>query len=66
MAYQLVDTDGAAKHFNDGVPAETLKQWRSKGKGPRYVKLPNGKVRYRTDWLDQFIEQHAIDPSRAA
>lgn len=65
MTYKLLDTDGAAEYIHHAAPAETLKQWRSKGKGPRYVKLPNGKVRYRTDWLDQFVEQHAVDPRAA-
>jgi predicted site-specific integrase-resolvase len=65
MAYQLLDTDGASDYLGRVPPTETLKQWRSKGKGPRYVKLPNGKVRYRTDDLDRFVEQHTVDPKVA-
>ena len=44
----------------------TLKYWRHKAKGPKYRKLPNGKVDYRTDWLDEFSERHVVEPSEAA
>jgi hypothetical protein len=49
-----------------GVPSETLKMWRSRGRGPKYRKLPNGKVSYRLDWLDEFNEQHVVTPSEFA
>lgn len=66
MSYQLLDTPAASDYLGGSVPVETLKQWRSRGKGPRYIRLPNGKVRYRSDWLDQFVDQHTVDPARAA
>lgn len=59
-----LDTRAASAYL--GVPAETLKQWRSQGRGPKYRKLPNGKVTYRVDWLDQFNDEHVIDPRREA
>lgn len=31
-------------------PLKTLAEWRSRGRGPRYLKLENGQVRY--DWAD--------------
>lgn len=64
MHNSYIDTSEASKHL--GVPAETLKQWRSQGRGPRYRKLPNGKVSYRIDWLEEFNERHVVTPSEAA
>lgn len=38
------------------IPARTLAQWRYLGRGPKYLKLEGGHVRYRssdvTEWLD--------------
>ena len=30
------------------VSMRTVESWRHRGKGPRYIKLPNGQVRYPT------------------
>ena len=49
-----------------GVPVQTLKQWRSQGKGPKYRKLPNGKVAYFVPDLDAFNRSCMVDPSKAA
>ena len=64
MTNQHLDTPAASKYL--GVPAQTLKLWRSKNKGPRYRKLPNGKVDYLPDWLDEFSQEHVVEPSEAA
>jgi excisionase family DNA binding protein len=47
------------------VPSNTLRNWRSQGRGPRYRKL-GGKVTYRRDWLDDYSDRHVIEPSEAA
>ena len=57
-----LNTDEAAGYLGGLVPAETLKMWRSRGRGPRYVKTPNGRVRYRTADLDQFLAAHVVEP----
>ena len=57
------NTASAARYL--GVPEETLKQWRSRGKGPRYRKLPNGKVDYDEGDLDAFSDSHVVEPSAA-
>jgi predicted DNA-binding transcriptional regulator AlpA len=31
-------------------PEKTLAEWRSRGRGPRFIKLEGGEVRY--DWAD--------------
>jgi hypothetical protein len=45
---QLVTTDELAAHLKD-VPPKTLAEWRSRGVGPRYIKVGR-YVRYR--WAD--------------
>lgn len=37
-----------------GIPANTLRAWRSEGKGPNFYK-PAGRVLYDLAELDQFI-----------
>lgn len=41
-----------------GLSKFTLEVWRSRGDGPRYLKLGRS-VRYRVEDLDAFIEQSA-------
>lgn len=37
-----------------GVSYDTLKKWRAKNIGPRYLTLPGGNVRYPEDLLRQY------------
>lgn len=39
-----------------GVPRSTFYYWRQLGKGPRSIKLPNGRVRIRRSALNQWLE----------
>ncbi len=38
------------------IPRSTFYRWRAQGKGPKCLKLPNGKVRVRRADLDCFLE----------
>lgn len=61
---QFLNTDEASKFLAAiGVPIapQTLKNDRSRGRGPRYVKV-GGKVRYKKADLERYLEQHAVDP----
>ena len=42
-------------------PAGTLRQWRSRGLGPTYVKL-GMSIRYRRADLERFIADNVIQP----
>jgi hypothetical protein len=42
-------------------PAGTLRQWRSRGLGPPYVKL-GMSIRYRRADLERFIVDNTIEP----
>lgn len=67
---RLLDTPDAAEYLGLEVP--TLTHWRSKGIGPRYVKLGRGRsadepdrsrVRYRLADLDEWIEENLVTPT---
>ena len=59
-ACQYLDDFGAAEELNLSV--FTLRNYRARGKGPKYTKL-EGLVRYRRDWLHEYAESRVIDPS---
>ena len=42
-----------------GVSAKTLRNWRQKGKGPPWIRLEGGGVRYRPDDLERWLEELA-------
>ncbi len=39
------------------ISRSTLDLWLADGRGPRYVKLPNGRLRFRDDWLEEWLEE---------
>ena len=52
---RLLDIDEVCDEL--GVHRRTLYDWWGRNVGPRRVKLPNGKVRVRADWLEDFVLQ---------
>jgi predicted site-specific integrase-resolvase len=38
------------------ISPRTLEKWRARGKGPRMLRLPNGQLRTRDDWLEQWLD----------
>ena len=47
-----------------GLPETTLRQWRHKGYGPRFVRL--GKhVRYRPEDVRDWLDEQETDPTAA-
>lgn len=53
--WRLVDEKEAAARLT--LPVQTLRNWRFRGKGPRYVKLGRC-VRYREAELNRFVNEH--------
>ncbi|NYI99576.1 excisionase family DNA binding protein [Nocardioides thalensis] len=41
-----------------GVARSTFHDWRAKGRGPRCIKLPNGKLRIRRADFDKWLSEH--------
>lgn len=39
-----------------GVARSTFYEWRSKGIGPRCIKLPNGEIRVRRSELERWLD----------
>ncbi|OBF56718.1 hypothetical protein A5756_10515 [Mycobacterium sp. 852002-53434_SCH5985345] len=46
-----------------GVEPQTLKLWRRKGIGPRYVKFGN-RIRYRVSDIEAWLAAHTVEPNR--
>lgn len=40
---------------------KTLERWRREHRGPRFAKI-GGLVRYRREWLDEFIAANTVTP----
>ena len=57
------DTVGAAKKL--GISDRTLERMRGEGNGPKFAKAGRA-VRYRDDWLDDWLEQRAFTSTSAA
>jgi len=55
---RLLTQGEAAEYLN--LPPRTLATWRSRGGGPRFVRL-RGNVRYRQGDLDSFVEAGVRD-----
>jgi predicted site-specific integrase-resolvase len=53
----LTEKEAAKRLF---ARPDTLRKWR--GRGPVYMKI-SGKIRYRSDDLEKFIEQSRVVPS---
>jgi predicted DNA-binding transcriptional regulator AlpA len=54
---RLLDTHQV--HDRTGIPEGTLRNWRSEGQGPPYMKAGR-RVRYPEDLLDEWIDQHLV------
>lgn len=39
------------------IARSTWEKWRQKDAGPKVVKLPNGQLRIRRDWLEAWINE---------
>lgn len=57
----LLTTREAAEYL--AMPEGTLAGMRFEGRGPKYVKS-GGYVRYRGEWLDEWLEQITVTPHR--
>ena len=55
-AAQLLRPDEAARRI--GVLPHTLQSWRSRGTGPRFVKLSARAVRYDVRDIDAWLAEH--------
>jgi hypothetical protein len=62
---ELLPPDKAGEYLG-GVPYDTLRWWRYKRIGPRFVRIGTRKVAYRRSDLDAFIAQGVVQIAEAA
>jgi predicted DNA-binding transcriptional regulator AlpA len=58
---KLYDTDQAAAMF--GLTREGLERWRQTGRGPKWIKLGNGKsapIRYRSEDIEAWLAERTF------
>jgi excisionase family DNA binding protein len=41
-----------------GVSRSTFYEWRTKGRAPRCIRLPNGEIRVRRAELERWLDAH--------
>ena len=56
MNRRLVNERDAGEYLG-GIPVKTMRNWRSRGEGPSFVKL-GALVRYDVADLDAYVERH--------
>ena len=54
----VVDTMGAAEYL--GLHARTLDNWRSQGRGPRYVRVGR-RIVYRVHDLEAYLDDRTVE-----
>jgi predicted DNA-binding transcriptional regulator AlpA len=59
MAEQVINDVAAARFLGLGV--QTLRNYRSHRKGPKYIKI-GGRIVYRVADLEKFLDEHTINP----
>lgn len=57
--YHYFDEERANQRLGFEPTSRRLKDLRQKGGGPRYVRIGMA-VRYRSDWLDAWADEHAV------
>ena len=60
---QLLTTDQTAEILD--VHPATLATWRSEGRGPRYLKIGQRNVRYRSEDLERWLRAQERTGTRA-
>jgi predicted DNA-binding transcriptional regulator AlpA len=53
MTHNFLSVDETCESLS--IPRRTLYDWWKTGRGPRRIKLPNGRVMVRVDWLDDWL-----------
>jgi len=56
---RLLTPDEAADFLRSSP--QTLAQWRSQRRGPRYIKLENRSIRYRSSDLENYLVEHSVE-----
>jgi predicted DNA-binding transcriptional regulator AlpA len=57
----LKDTEAAAFL---GVKDQTVRTWRSKNIGPKYIRISRNIIRYRSEDLEAYLAARIIEPDQ--
>ena len=57
----LKDTDAAALL---GVKDQTVRTWRSKNIGPKYIRISRNIIRYRREDIEAYLADRVIEPDQ--
>ncbi len=60
----LLTERNTALHIS--VSQKTLQNWRLQGKGPKFIRLSRGAVRYRLSDLEEWIESNCFQSTTEA
>lgn len=60
----LLDSVDVARQL--GVAAHTVRFWRQNGKGPAFVRVTAGCIRYRQSAVDAYIAANTVQPEASA
>lgn len=60
---KLIKSSEAAELL--GLHEQSIRRWRMEGKGPGFIKLDSGGVRYRLRDVLDYLEKHQVDHSEA-
>ena len=47
-----------------GVKPQTMRQWRSKNKGPKFVRVSRNVIRYMAKDLEAFMADRTVEPAQ--
>ena len=47
-----------------GVKNQTVRTWRSKNIGPKYIRVSRNVIRYRAEDLEAFLADRVIEPEQ--
>ena len=61
--HTVVDTMRAAEYL--GLHPRTLDNWRSQGRGPRYIRISGRRIVYRTRDLDEYLQMRTVEPGES-
>ena len=65
MATKYMTDVEAEQYLDSKIKATTLRQWRSMGKGPAFIRLgERGAGFYTTKHLDDYFNEHVVVPER--
>ena len=56
-------TEAEAADYIGRISPRTLRRYRCKGKGPRFVRLSPAAVGYRPEDLDEWIDARVVEPA---